>query len=501
MLRTVTFALGLAAAQTAAAQPPAAERPPNVVLLIADDLGAGELSPDRSHPIPTPHLDRLIAGGAYCTAGYVTAPYCAASRAGLITGRYQTRFGFEFNPVGHRNELPGVGLPASEVTLPEMLRAGGYATGLVGKWHLGGAAEFHPLRHGFDEFFGFLHEGHFYAPPPYAGLTTMLRRARLPFGSKGDVWTSDDGSMLLHTRTGRHEPPYDANNPVLRDGQPVLEAEYLTRAFTREAVSFIDRHSERPFFLQLAYSAVHSPLQAPTDRVDEFAAIDDPQRQIFAAMYAELDDSVGAVLDALDRRGLTDETLVVFLSDNGGPTVELTSSNAPYRGGKGQLFEGGVRVPFVVRWPGRVPAGAVVDTPVVSTDIFETARRLAGVTLDDGVERDGRDLLPVLNGEAGPLRTVFWRMGEKWALRRGDEKVVRHRATDAGRTAWVVDLFDLAADPAESTPAARSAVSAGGVAADDNQHNGPMPSVASLVALTAEWERLAVDMAEPLWGR
>ena len=310
---------------------------PNVVLIVADDLGYGEPGCFGGKEIPTPHIDSLATNGVRFTRAYVTAPTCAASRVGLLTGRYQNRFGFEFNPIGAVNSDPAVGLPPGEITLAEALREAGYATSLVGKWHLGGTAKFHPQRNGFDEFFGFLHEGHYFVPPPWAGHVTWLRRRTLPDGSQGR-WTSPDGRLIWSTHMGHFEPDYDADNPVLRSSQPVEEKENLTEAFTREAEDFISLHRSQPFFLYLAYSAVHSPLQGPEDYLAKFAHIDDIQRRIFAAMLAQLDDGVGRVLARLRSLGLSENTLVVFLSDNGGPTRELTSSNAPLRGEKGSLF-------------------------------------------------------------------------------------------------------------------------------------------------------------------
>ena len=310
---------------------------PNVVLIVADDLGYGEPGCFGGKEIPTPHIDSLATNGVRFTRAYVTAPTCAASRVGLLTWRYQNRFGFEFNPIGAVNSDPAVGLPPGEITLAEALREAGYATSLVGKWHLGCTAKFHPQRNGFDEFFGFLHEGHYFVPPPWAGHVTWLRRRTLPDGSQGR-WTSPDGRLIWSTHMGHFEPDYDADNPVLRSSQPVEEKENLTEAFTREAEDFISLHRSQPFFLYLAYSAVHSPLQGPEDYLAKFAHIDDIQRRIFAAMLAQLDDGVGRVLARLRSLGLSENTLVVFLSDNGGPTRELTSSNAPLRGEKGSLF-------------------------------------------------------------------------------------------------------------------------------------------------------------------
>ena len=293
----------------------AAERQPNIVLLVADDLGYGELGCQGNAQIPTPHIDSIANDGVRFTNGYVTAAFCSASRAGLMTGRYQTRFGYEFNPIGASNEDPNAGLPVKEQTLADLLQNVGYTTALVGKWHLGGTAKYHPQRRGFDEFFGFLHEGHYFVPSPYSGVTTMLRRKALPGNSKGR-WTSADGKTVYSTHMGHNEPDYDADNPLYKAGQPVEEQTYLTDALTREATSFIERSKDRPFFLYLAYNAVHSPLQGADRYMQKFSSIDDIHRRIFAAMLGSLDDSVGSVLDCLQQNGLDQTTLVFFISDN-----------------------------------------------------------------------------------------------------------------------------------------------------------------------------------------
>ncbi|HUY91680.1 MAG TPA: sulfatase [Pirellulales bacterium] len=421
-------------------------RSPNVVVILADDLGYGELGCQGNRQIPTPHIDSIAAAGVRFTAGYVTGPNCSPSRAGLLTGRYGTRFGHEFNPIGARNEEPEYGLPLGETTLADVLRDAGYVTGAIGKWHLGGAAKYHPQRRGFDSFFGFMHEGHFYAPAPWSGLATMLRRRTLPGGGLG---RRTFGDVTYSTQMGGNEPEYDANNPLVRDGQPEAEAAYLTDAFTREAVDFIDRQRDKPFFLYVAYNAVHSPLQGADAYFKKFASIDDVHRRIFAAMLANLDDGVGAILAKLESAGLENDTLVFFLSDNGGPTRELTSSNKPLRGEKGSVYEGGVRVPFMVRWPGRLPAAAVYDEPVSSTDIFATAAAVAGAKPRQGRTLDGVNLMPYLTGKASgrPHEMLYWRQGRNTALRSGDWKLLRH---GRGKTDGDWELYDLAHDVGET---------------------------------------------------
>ena len=259
--------------------------------------------------------------------------------------------------------MPGIGLPETERTVADRLHDEGYATAIVGKWHLGGTAPFHPQRRGYDEFFGFLHEGHYYLAPPWQGVTTWLRRKSLPDGGKGR-WASPDGRIVWSTHLGSDEPAYDTDNPILRSSQAVNENTILTEAFTREACDVIDRHHKQPFFLYLAYNAVHSPMQGAVEYMKKFSHIEDSHRRIFAAMLAQLDDSVGKVVEQLRASGVEENTLIVFLSDNGWPTKELTSSNAPLRGGKGELWEGGIRVPLIISWKGEVPAGRVINVPV-----------------------------------------------------------------------------------------------------------------------------------------
>lgn len=448
---------------------------PNVVLIVADDLGYGEPGCQGGRDVPTPNLDRIAGEGVRFTQGYVTASVCAPSRAALLTGKYQTRFGFEGNAIGAANADPKVGLPADQRTIAQRLRDTGYATALVGKWHLGGTAAFHPLRRGFDEFFGFLHEGHYYAPPSSPRLTTWLRRTALPDGGTGR-WISPDGRVIWTTHMGNKEPDYDADNPILRGSQPEHETVHLTDAFTREACDFIQRHSAQPFFLTLAYNAVHSPMQAPDRFLEQFSHIADIHRRLFAAMLAHLDESIGTVLAQLHAQGLEENTLVIFLSDNGGPTRELTSGNGPLRGEKGSLLEGGIRVPFLARWPRALPAGRVFESAVSSLDIAATALAAAGVTVPSG-ELDGVDLVPAVKSSSPAPRVLFWRMGQRRAVRAGDWKLVR----DGGpRQAGAWQLFNLAVDVSE---------------ANDLAAREP----ARVEALAKLWEEWNSAQRPPLW--
>jgi len=455
---------------------------PNIIVFFADDLGYGELSCQGNPEIPTPHIYSIAKNGVRFTAGYVAGPNCSPSRAGLLTGRTPTRFGYEFNPTGALNKEPGFGLPSEEITIAEALHDAGYTTGLIGKWHQGGTAKYHPFRHGFDEFFGFTHEGHYFVPPPYDGVTTLLRRKTLPGGVQGEQaekrWI---GKKNLHYHTWRtNEPDYDANNPIVRGGQPVVETEYLTDALTREAVDFIARHDDKPFFLFLAYNAVHSPLQGADAYMKKFAHIKDLHRRIFAAMLANMNDSVGGVMEQLRKSELEEDTIVFFLSDNGGPTKELTSSNLPLRGSKGQMYEGAIRVPFMVQWKGEIPAGKVYDKPVSSFDIFATATaNSTGATAPKQLE--GVDLIPYLTGknDGAPHETLFWRQGGKAALRHGDWKLVRMgKRTTTGNAMW--ELYDLSNDISE----------------EDNLAAAHPDRLAELIKI---WEKLNGEMSEPLF--
>jgi len=458
-------------------KPKPENRRPNIVLLLADDLGYGELGCQGNPQVPTPHIDSIAGNGIRFTQGYVTAPFCSASRAGLLTGKYQTRFGYEFNPVGAYNEDPAAGLPVSERTLADHLHDAGYATGLIGKWHLGGTAKYHPYRRGFDEFFGFLHEGHYFVPPPYRGVTTMLRRRALPTGGQGR-WISRDGNLVLSTHMGYDEPDYDADNPIYRGGQPVEERAYLTDALTREAVDFIDRNAERPFFLYLAYNAVHSPLQGADAYMRKFSHIDDIHRRIFAAMLSNLDDSVGTVLQKLRDENLEEDTLIFFISDNGGPTRELTSSNAPLRGEKGQVYEGGIRVPFLLQWKGHLPSSITYDRPVISLDVFATASKVARHATPATI--DGVDLLPYLTGQkkGPPHESLFWRLGNRTAIRVGDWKLLKNPSRGNADDNW--ELYDLASDTGESQ----------NLAAREPQR---------LEQLVAAWQQINEEMIAPTW--
>lgn len=353
---------------------------PNILVIVGDDMGFADVGFHGCQDIPTPNLDALAASGVRFTNGYVSGPYCSPTRAGLLTGRYQQRFGHEFNSGG-----AGGGLPVTETTLADRLKLAGYKTGLVGKWHLGGNDAMHPQRRGFDEFFGFLGGAHDY------------------FDSKG----------------------------VLRGSKPANEQSYLTDAFGREAVSFIERHNGQPWFLYLAFNAVHTPMQADDARLAKFAGTANKTRRTYAAMMLAMDDAIGHVRRKLVETKQEQNTLVTFISDNGGPTmpgVTINGSvNTPLRGSKRTTLEGGVHVPFVISWAGRIKPG-VFDQPVIQLDLNATALAAAGVTVKPEWKLDGVNLLPFLTGEKSgvPHDALFWRFGDQTAIRAGDFKLVRY---------------------------------------------------------------------------
>jgi arylsulfatase A-like enzyme len=363
-------------------------RNPNIVVLLADDLGYGDLSVHGARDIATPHIDSLAREGIRCTSGYVSGPYCSPTRAGLLTGRYQQRFGHEFNPMLLANGGKGQGLPVEETTLASRLQAAGYATGLIGKWHLGEEDQFHPQRRGFEDFFGFLTGSHSYL-------------------------TSEDTTR----------------GPIVRGRQPVPLNGYLTDVLAEEAGRFIERSQQRPFFLYVSFNAVHTPMHAPEEAINKFSGEADGRRRTYLAMLSKLDDAVGRLLAKLRELKLEEQTLVFFLSDNGGPTTKFAangSRNGPLRGSKGDTWEGGIRVPFLVQWKGRLPAGKTYEQPVIQLDIAATALALAGVEAERDA-LDGVNLLPYLAGQnkGAPHEALYWRFGSQMAIRQGDWKLVR----------------------------------------------------------------------------
>jgi arylsulfatase A-like enzyme len=345
------------------------------------------------------------------TDGYVTGPICTPSRAGLLMGRYQTRFGCEDGP-------DPKGLPREEVTLAERLKALGYKTGMIGKWHMGGGEGQCPPDRGFDEFFGFLGGGHFFLPGEHS-----------------------PNAMFYKALSG----------PILRGSEVVEEKEYLTDAFGREAVSFIDRHRDEPFFLYVPFNAVHVPLEATEKYLRRFPGIKNGPRRTYAAMTAAFDDAVGNILSTLRKNGLEENTLISYVSDNGGHPIANTSQNGPLRGQKGMLYEGGIRIPYMMQWKGVLPAGSVYHQPVISLDVYATALAAAGGAMPVAPKLDGVNLMPYVQGKnpGAPHESLYWRYLDKRALRKGDWKLVQEENSPSA------ELYNLADDIGEKKDLAK----------------------------------------------
>lgn len=401
--------------------PPPLGNRPNIILIVADDLGWGDISLDPASL--TPALAEMGRAGLTFTDAYVSAPLCSPSRAGLLSGRYPQRFGHEFNPSpALRCHSQHLGLPETVTILPELLRQLGYATGAVGKWHLGSQDTFHPLCRGFDEFFGFLHSSSLYL---LGGVRPGVESMFTP-----------DATTLPEER--------DAFQAIYRGLKPVVEGEYLTQAFTREALSFVDHHAHEPFFLFLSYNAPHTPLQVPDPYFERTPSSLSRPRRIMTGMVNAMDEGIGALRQHLAERGLTERTLLVFVSDNGCAAYTDACSPSLYRGGKFMLFEGGIRVPMLMCWPGQLQARRLIQAPVSLMDLLPTLCGLAGAGLPPSLPVDGLDLVPLLTGTNPVLsrEALFWRNGENAAVRQG-----RHKLMRLGRDHLL--LFDLDRDPGE----------------------------------------------------
>jgi arylsulfatase A-like enzyme len=425
---------------------------PNVLLIVADDLGYNDVGFQGSKEIPTPHLDKLAARSLRCTSGYVSHPFCSPTRAGIMTGRYQHRFGHENNPAW-LPESTTAGLSMNETTFPSLMKQAGYTTGAVGKWHLGAHPQFHPNKRGFDEYFGVLGGGHVYFPREKSG------------------------------------PEYQS--ALNRNGKDEPHTKYLTEHFGDEAAAFVGRHAgeTKPWMLYLAFNAPHTPLQAPQEWIAKFSGIADKNRQVYAAMVATMDAAIGGVLAKLDETKQTENTLIYFVSDNGGPHLSFRgltdfSDNSPLRGAKGAVYEGGMRVPFLVSWPAKIKPGTY-DQPVIALDFLPTSLAAAESTDLTPKNLDGVNIMPFLTGEksGAPHETLFWRSGGPGgnnAVRRGNLKLVR-----IGKAA--PELYDLSVDISESK----------NLAAEKPE------VVKELAAAIAEWEKgtIAPTFESPKTGK
>jgi len=405
------------------------QSPPDVVLIFVDDLGYNDHSLNGGTDIETPNLERLADQGVIFDQGFITHPYCGPSRAGLITGRHQARFGMETNPAYSPYDYYH-GLPLEETTIAERMKALGYRTGLVGKWHLGAAPEFHPMNRGFDEFFGFLSGGHEYFEVDFAEPQRK------------------DGRLLYSVVEGTFLPLNDGLSATGFEG-------YLTDVLTDKAIEFINQDQDQPYFLYLAYNAPHGPMQAPSELREKYSDKGDWLRATYLAMIDSLDTNVGRILDALQQNGKMENTLVFFIGDNGGgwPTPQHPyfnwSDNSPLRAGKGSFYEGGIRVPFIASWPAQWPEGIRYEPMVSSLDVAATSIAAAGGNPNSEADLDGTNLTPYLDGEEEgvPHEYLFWRSpyNEAFAVRTNEFKLLRDAAAGS-----VMELYNINNDIGES---------------------------------------------------
>lgn len=432
------------------------EQPPNVIFILFDDLGFNDISTFgggvADGRVPTPNIDRLAADGATFLNAYAGTGTCAPSRAMLLTGRYPTRTGFEFTPTPDgmgrvittiansmsSGALPPIelnrnssnisfadqGLPGSEVTVAEMLQEHDYHTVHIGKWHLGRRDDFMPNAQGFDESL-FM----------YSGLY-------LPESDPNVVNAKLDFDPIDQFQWARYQ--YGAS---FNGSEPFEPGGYLTDWWTEESLNVIEANKNRPFFLYLAHWGVHSPLQATQEDYEAVGDIQPHRLRVYAAMIRALDRSVGQIVDKLEAEGLSDNTLIILSSDNGGAGyIGLPDINAPYRGWKITLFEGGIRVPMMLKWPGKIAPGTVLETPVAHIDVMPTIAEATGATVPEGVEIDGRSMLGEAMGTGAlerPNDAIFWQSGFYKVVRAGDWKLQVNERQDM---LW---LFDLTSDPTE----------------------------------------------------
>jgi len=442
---------------------PAGQRPPNVVFILADDLGYNDVTLNgggvANGAVPTPAIDSIAHQGVTFANGYAGNATCAPSRAAIMTGRYATRFGFEFTPTpvafsrvvgGHqgdpmhpshfnKDEVKNTpkddsteAVPSTEITIAEALKTRGYHTVHLGKWHLGGTKGSRPEDQGFDESLGFM-----------AGASLFA-----PVGDPSVEESRQDWDPIDKFLWGALPFGVQYNG-----GKMFKPSSYMTDYLTDEAIKSIDANRNRPFFMYLAYNAVHTPLQAPKADYDALPQIKDHRLRVYGAMVRNLDRNIGRVLQALKDKGLDDNTLVIFTSDNGGANyIGLPDINRPYRGWKATFFEGGIHVPFLLRWPGQLPAGAVYRSPVGHVDIFATATGAAGVAPPKDRVIDGVDLVPFVKGKASgdPHKAMYWRSGRYKTVMAGGWKL---QVAQEPNKIW---LFDLNTDPTERRDLAKS---------------------------------------------
>ena len=474
-----------------------ADRPPNIVLIVTDDMGFNDISLYNGGAgdgtLQTPSIDALAHEGVTFTNGYAANAVCAPSRASIMTGRYSTRFGFEFTPffktgvtifrwmeelnpgpvplfldeasAATMKPLQELGLPSSEITIAELLKQQGYYTAHVGKWHLGSVNDMVVTNQGFDDSLEL--KGTLYLPQDHPDVVNAKVE-----GDRIDrmVWA-----------TGTYSAAF---NGVGNPGEQFKPKGYLTDYYTDQAVKVIENNRNRPFFLYLAHWGIHNPLQAARADYDALSHIEDHRLRVYSAMIRAVDRSVARVTQALEENGLTDNTLIILTSDNGGAGyIGLPNVNKPYRGWKLNHFEGGTHVPFMARWPARISAGTSMEDPIHHNDIFTTIAAAAGAQLPQDRKIDGVDLLPYIRKETSgaPHETLFWREGHQQTVLHQGWKLIRaeqpHLPQPAPMARW---LFNLAVDPTEQN----------NLAAQNSE------KLAELEALLAAHN---AEQVEPLW--
>lgn len=427
---------------------------PNVIILLADDLGKYDISLYGGKAAPTPTIDSLAASGVTFTDGYVSAPICSPSRAGLLTGRYQQRFGHELQPGDrypknnleylavkyilntndwHPNpkitypsakSIASQGLPQSEITFADLAKKQGYATGIIGKWHLGHTKGFTPLERGFDYHYGFYQAFSLFA---HEDNPDIINHHHSDFTDKM-IWGNG------RVGTGR----------IRRDTTVIDEKAFLTEKFAEEATAFIDKNKKKPFLLYVPFNAPHTPFQVRKKYYDRFAHIKDENKRVYYAMISALDDAIAQILQKVKDEGLEENTLIVFASDNGGATYTHATTNAPLKGGKFSHFEGGINVPFALRWKGKIKAHTIYNQPVSTLDIFATIASAIGAKLPSDRTYDGVDLVNKVNKNEAAHASLFWRSGDAKAIRKGDWKLV---ISGKNQQLW---LYNLQQDKAEN---------------------------------------------------
>ena len=423
------------------------DSPPNIIVIISDDQGYADVGFHGSKEIFTPNIDRIAKNGVVFSQGYVSYAVCSPSRAGLITGRYQNRFGYTRNILlAPKDSL--MGLPISEQTLPEVLNNVDYKTKAIGKWHLGAHESLVPEKRGFDEFFGFLIGGHRYFP--------------------------NDLTLNDLTEASRQMDGYITK--IYDNGKRVNTKKYLTEELSDNAVKFIEDNSEDPFFLYLSYNAPHTPLQATDTDLERNNHIDVEKRRTYAAMVSSMDDGVGSILDKLEEKNISENTIVIFFSDNGGVEWYNFSDNGPLRGIKGDFFEGGIRVPFTMQWPKKIKPGIIYNKPIIALDVFATVVSAASAEKFIKNNIDGVNLIPYINGEinGSPHDYLYWKNPDK------DIDVIRDNRYKYIRVKDDEYIFDLDNDLSE----------------ENNIISSSTPIYQKLKLKFKEWEK---DMIDPVF--